>query len=615
MPAPSKSAVYFLVCLVTALLCLEVLGEAQPSPAVSVSTVSQAGASGAGPSFTPAFSADGQSIVFTSLANNLVTNDNDGLNLDVFVRNLTTGTTRLVSVSHTGKGGADADANYPSISSNGQFVAFASAASNLILGDTNNAMDVFWRDITSGETRLVSKGHLAPNALGPVPSATYPLYSSYPLISADGNWVFFESSASNLVSEADTNDAPDVFAFNVGLNRTFLVSVDSTGVSTGSSRSELAGSTPDGRFVLFLSAATNLVNGTVGTNKHVYIRDMVAGTTIQASAGATNFVNQSFICGLPAMSENGGLLVYAVPRFSNDFAFSSFLLRYDMASGVTSLITSNTVISTPAAITPDGRFVTFGNGQIVLYNTQSSTSRIISRGLDNQPARAQSLAPVLSRDGRKIAFVSAFIDFQGGSTGQGEPLTTNQTLTFNIFHHDLDTQTTTLSSHDTNGIGMRDIFLQTPALSPDGSRIAFATAVGSLVPNDNNSASDIFVHDNSADSNILVSEAHSNTPAVTPVSASWLNPNSISSNGQVVAFSAYDGDLAGSDTNIEADSFFHDIGNGITRWLGQSIQGNLSPAVNSRAPVVSADGSTIFYVHVTNNGAGKFFTHILHAYE
>src|SRR5881394_248228 len=107
----------------------------------------QSSASAAGSSFNPIFSADGQHLVFVSHANNLVTNDDLGLSLDVFVRDLVNTNTVLVSVSTNGFGGANWDANYSSVSSNGQFIAFASRASNLAPGDTNGAIDVFVRDV------------------------------------------------------------------------------------------------------------------------------------------------------------------------------------------------------------------------------------------------------------------------------------------------------------------------------------------------------------------------------------------------------------------------------------------------------------------------------------
>jgi Tol biopolymer transport system component len=101
-------------------------------------------------------SADGRYVVFSSSATDLVANDTNGQR-DVFVRDTTTGRTTLVSV---GAGGAqgDQDSRQGSISADGRFVAFTSDASNLLLGDTNNSPDVFLRDLLTGRTTLVSVG-------------------------------------------------------------------------------------------------------------------------------------------------------------------------------------------------------------------------------------------------------------------------------------------------------------------------------------------------------------------------------------------------------------------------------------------------------------------------
>src|SRR5262245_624571 len=151
-------------------------------------------ATAAGNSHSPVFSADGKHVAFVSHANNLVTNDDLGPHLDLFVRDLVTGNTVLVSVSTNGFGGANDNVALYSLSSNAQFIAFEADANNLAPGDTNRVSDVYVRDLLTGVTRLVSV-----NADG-TGSGNGP--SSNPLISEDGRYVVFESLASNLV----TND-------------------------------------------------------------------------------------------------------------------------------------------------------------------------------------------------------------------------------------------------------------------------------------------------------------------------------------------------------------------------------------------------------------------------
>ncbi len=236
--------------LAAGLVCGAMAAEVGPRQAGSAVGVDSIG--GGGGSFAPVFSADGQHIVFVSHANNLVTNDGHAFFLDVFVRDLTAGVTRLVSVQPSGRGGGNGNSIEPVVSSNGLFVAFQTEAGNLAGTDTNGASDVLLRDVMAGTTTLVSVNS-AGTASGNGPS-------SNPQLSADGRYVVFESLASDLVS-GDTNDLRDVFVRDRLLGTTALVSVNSVGTGGGNGASDSASITPDGRWVVFVSTATDLVPG------------------------------------------------------------------------------------------------------------------------------------------------------------------------------------------------------------------------------------------------------------------------------------------------------------------------------------------------------------------
>ena len=108
--------------------------------------------SGAGHSFSPVYSADGRFLAFVSQANNLVTNDSPTPFLDLFLRDLAAGLTHLVSVDVSGTGGGHGNSEFPSVSSNGQHVAFAGAASNLVADDYNDAGDIFLLHLGAGDS-------------------------------------------------------------------------------------------------------------------------------------------------------------------------------------------------------------------------------------------------------------------------------------------------------------------------------------------------------------------------------------------------------------------------------------------------------------------------------
>src|SRR5262249_47918628 len=137
---------------------------------------------------------------------------------DVFVHDTLTGETRIASVSSVGVQGNDHSSG-ASISADGRFVAFASAAYNLVFDDTNQQPDVFVHDMLTGETILVSV-------------STFYEQGDHgggsPIISGDGHSVIFASSSTNLVS-GDTNQWPDTFLHNLTDGSTYLVSVSTIG--------------------------------------------------------------------------------------------------------------------------------------------------------------------------------------------------------------------------------------------------------------------------------------------------------------------------------------------------------------------------------------------------
>jgi hypothetical protein len=162
-------------------------------------SVDSSGALGNGNSRQPAISADGVVVSFWSSASNLVSGDINGVD-DVFVHDLGSGATELVSVDSTGNQG-NSTSHDPSISADGRFVAFWSYDSNLVSGDTNSSPDVFARDLAFGTTTRASVDS----------SGNEGNSSSFdPALSGDGQVIGFHSIASNLVT-SDTNGTWDVF--------------------------------------------------------------------------------------------------------------------------------------------------------------------------------------------------------------------------------------------------------------------------------------------------------------------------------------------------------------------------------------------------------------------
>jgi len=228
-----------------------------------------------GYSSSMAMSADGRYVAFRSRATNLVASDTNGV-ADIFLRDTVNGTTTRVNVT---SGGVEATvgSDSPAISPDGGHVAWVSADTNLVAGDTNGVRDVFLHDVATGATTRISVaiGGAEPNAR-----------SDYPSISADGRYVSFESSATNLVA-GDTNASPDIFVHDTQSGTTTRVTLSTAGVEGNSSSScyNLAISA-DGRYVAFTSDADNLVTGDSGSTSDIFVRDTVLDTTIRVSVNA-----------------------------------------------------------------------------------------------------------------------------------------------------------------------------------------------------------------------------------------------------------------------------------------------------------------------------------------
>ncbi len=225
-------------------------------------SVSSAGAQGGRFSYGPSISADGQHVAFTSLAADLVPADTNRLR-DVFVRDMATGQTRRVSVTSAGAQ-ANGSSGEPSLSADGRSVAFTSSSHNLVADDTNRTRDVFRHDSLTGATERMSV-----TGTGNQVHAD----SFTPAISRDGQHVAFASRATRLAGP-DTNGAVDVFVRDVQAGRTERVSVGDTG-KQGNNFSAIPAISGDGRFVAFVSSATNLVVGDTNLATDIFVRDRV----------------------------------------------------------------------------------------------------------------------------------------------------------------------------------------------------------------------------------------------------------------------------------------------------------------------------------------------------
>jgi uncharacterized repeat protein (TIGR01451 family) len=279
-------------------------------------------------------------------------------------------------------------------------------------------------------------------------------------ISADGRFIAFHTIAA-LVPQ-DTNNAVDVYVRDIQTGVTKLVSVATDGTA-GNSISAIQAISADGRFVAFVSEATNLIpNDIVDTNPNVYVRDLVAGTTELASVGSDG-THASVLF-------NGDLSISADGRF---VAFST----------LDSLVPADT----------------FQGSDIYLHDRQTGTTDLIRQNSSGQVEDGESHSPSVSADGRFVAFQSLADNIvPETSLFQDE----------DIFVHDRQTATTYRISESTDGMKGNDRSL-TSSISGDGLVVAFSSDATNLVLNDTNGVRDIFVHDDrpAADLSVAITDA------------------------------------------------------------------------------------------------------------
>jgi hypothetical protein len=580
---------------------------AQPTQLLSVPDASQPAAdSGSGDSVAPIISADGRYVLFASTANNLVV---VGTNqpipaispapMNVYLRDRVTSTTTLISVNLAGTGGGN-DNSWPiSTSTNGQYVLFESAASNLVPNDTNNATDVFVRNLVTTQTVLVSaKSNGAPGNRD----------SSGSAMTSDGHFVAFLSSAFDLVAN-DVNGIADVFVRDLQTGAMTLVSVGAKSVS-GLVQPSLTSPeiSDDGRYVLFTSPGTNLVANVLTTNE-LYLRDLVAGTTVWANSGATQavwnvFHNSRSVSFNYILSRDGRFVAYESYAPSANLT-TGLILRYDNQTALTDVISTNALVLPLGNIrsldmTPDGRFVAFigstngppaNNSSIFVWDSFSGNATLASGDLGSQiPSNSICAWPVLDSSGQYVAFLSA-----------GSGLVTNPVSSdFHLYRRDLLAGSTILLDSATNNSGALLNTTPVHSLSADGQLVAFESTDAKLVDRDSNRSLDVFVRNIGSNSTELISARAPALPSPTVDAPNTLSPFSVSSDGRFVAFSTEADNVIANDTNNCRDVVVRDLLLG-TNLLVSANTNNL-PANNfSTTPVISGDGRYVAFASTASD--------------
>ena len=321
-------------------------------------------------SYFPAISADGRYIVFNSRASNLVPGDTNGMS-DIFIHDMHTRQTMRVSVDSNGIQG-NGDSYRPVVTADGRYIAFDSNASNLVDGDTNGVGDVFVHDRQTGVTVRVSV-----HSTGTQGNVT----SLWPSISANGRYIAFFSSASDLVAN-DTNAAGDVFLHDRQTGETRRISEAYNGVQANND-SNFPSISADGRYVAFESVATNLIPGDTNGVIDIFRYDSLTGQILRVSVSSyEEQANRS--SNYPSISADGSYIAFqseATNLVSGDTNAAQDIFLHDTWTGITARVSvdsnglqgNNTSLS--ASVSADGRYIAFDSYSSNLVSGDSNAKR------------------------------------------------------------------------------------------------------------------------------------------------------------------------------------------------------------------------------------------------
>lgn len=380
--------------------------------------------------------------------------------------------------------------------------------------------------------------------------------SWYNWISYDGRFVSFHSAAASFLDN-DTNGVDDAFVYDHVTGSLRCVSLDPFG-AVGNGRSQRVRVSGDGQFVTFHSQATNLVGGDAnGARSDIFVCELATGQLTLVSVNS---------------DDEQGNHYSEYPSISADGRYVAFISR------ATNLIADDT------------------NGPVVdvfVHDRQTGETVCASVDSGGVQANANSFYPMISGNGRRVAFMSQASNLVPDDTSSG----------YDIFLHELDTQQTIrvnvdsvgaqAQGPDPNAPGNSDSFY--PTISHDGQRVVFLSNAINLVSDDTNGADDIFLHNVSIGLTTRVSVGSAGQQGNDD--SAWPR---ISPDGRYVAFNSYAGNLVASDTNSHSDIFLHDLETSHTWRVSRTFDG-AQPNGDSRVPAISQAAQFVaWYTEASN---------------
>jgi Tol biopolymer transport system component len=513
---------------------------------------------------SPAISADGSRIVFSSGAHDLLPTFTLAAN-HVYLYDPSFGTSVLISHGSSGPAAeATISSDTPMLSGDGAWVAFSTQGDNIDGGeaDRNGQPDVALYSVATTANRWVSlRDPTLPRVAGLQMSAVTSM-------SADGVWVALESRATDLVPGETTNPSfpgPQVYLENRLTGSILLLSHSRTSpTAAGDLPSAQPEISRDGAYIAFLSSASDLIAGQVGNQGNVFLYDRVAGSTILVSRSAGSLTTGgNDASGLPAIDGDGSAVAYwsnATDLIPGQVA-SGFLnvFVFDRLAGTTTLVSHAAGSPTSGAdaapgpasalqISVDGRYIVFlspatnlisgflgasGVDSLYLYDRVTATTTLVSHASGSATTAADAAVFDFQIDaaGRFVAFSAAASNLVAGQGSSNE---------FQTFLFDRTTGVVTLVSHAAGSpLAPGNDLSFISSISADGNTLALVSLAYDLVPgvpqgeNVNPAPTQVYLYDRRTDSMLLVS--HKSGQPHTPATV-FCGNSLVSADGSRVTF-------------------------------------------------------------------------------
>ncbi len=543
------------------------------------------------PAYDPSISADGRYVTFSSNNDLLVAGDNNDM-YDIFLYDRQEETLIRVIDSTVGET-TTGSSNYPGLSSDGRYLTFSSTSDGLVAADTNDVEDVFIIDLQDNSIQRVSISSTSEqsNAI-----------SIQAAISQDASSIVFVSLGTILdTAGANLNEVKDIFIWETDGSVTTIpadnpvsgnVPLDK-GATVPSSQSF----TQNNRYVVFESNSANIMSGYTNPISMIYLYDSVTDTfEIISSAGADTPANSS--SSQPAITPDGRYVVFqssATNLTEDALTAENNIFRYDRQTDTMLVITTAADLDCAnPSISSDGRYIVFESAatnlipdddnettDIFLYDVSEDSFRLVSPGILGL-GNGESTNPKISSDGQHIAFQS-----------EADNLIVNDLNTVSdIFLFDVLSSEVQLVSQSSEG-GVANGESISAVLSSDGRYVAYVSLADDIVNIDESGVYQVFLFDSLNETTVLISKVGS------VIGDSDSTRPSISADGTFIVFQSTATNLVAGDENAYGDVFAYSVSSEAISKV--SSDGDTAGDKNSLNGSISPDGSLIVFESLSLN--------------